>query len=57
MKTYNLIVTVLAIVGVALFFDNYPILVGIAGFGIGIGYKEYTQELKEKDQEKEDNIE
>jgi|APFre7841882793_1041355.scaffolds.fasta_scaffold189401_1 hypothetical protein len=55
MKIYYFTITILAVLGVALFLENYPIIAGIACFGIGIGYKEYTQE--EKDPEQEDTIE
>ena len=48
-KTYYFIVTIFAIVGVALLFENYPIVIAIASFGIGIGYKEYIKDEKEDD--------
>jgi hypothetical protein len=48
MKTYYLIVTIFALIGVALLFENYPVVIAIASFGLGIAYKEYTQEDKEE---------
>ena len=47
-KTYYFIITILALIGVALLFENYPIVIAIASFGFGISYKEYTQEDKEE---------
>jgi hypothetical protein len=56
-KTYYFIVTVFAIIGIALLFSNYPIVIAIASFGFGVAYKEYTQEDKEdKEEEKESNM-
>jgi len=46
-KTYYLIITIFAIIGIALLFSNYPILIAIASFGLGIAYKEYTKEDKD----------
>jgi len=43
-KTYYFIITVFALVGVALLFENYPIVIAIASFGFGIAYKEFTKE-------------
>lgn len=39
MKAYNLIISILAVIGIALVFENYPIIVGISAFGIGLAYK------------------
>ena len=47
-KTYYLIITLFAIIGIALLFSNYPIVIAISAFGLGIGYREYTQEVKEE---------
>ena len=46
-KTYYFIITILALIGLTLF-ENYPIVIAISAFGIGIGYREYTQEDKEE---------
>jgi hypothetical protein len=54
-KTYYLIITILALIGLTLF-ENYPIVIAISAFGIGIGYREYTQELEEKEEVKESNM-
>jgi flagellar biosynthesis protein FlhB len=56
-KTYYLIITILALIGLTLF-ENYPIVIAISAFGIGIGYREYTQEDKEevKEEVKESNM-
>lgn len=56
MKIYYFIVTIFAIIGVTLLLGNYPILLGISCFGIGIGFKEYTQEEKEQVKKEEDII-
>jgi energy-converting hydrogenase Eha subunit E len=40
MKRYHLVLSLLAVVGVSLVFQNYPVVVGILSFGIAIGYKE-----------------
>lgn len=52
-KTYYLIITIFALIGVALLFSNYPIVIAIASFGFGISYREYTQEDKEEVKEEE----
>ena len=54
-KTYYFIITILALIGLTLF-ENYPIVIAISAFGIGIGYREYTQELEEKEEVKESNM-
>jgi hypothetical protein len=46
-KTYYLIITIFALIGLTLF-EDYPIVIAISAFGIGIGYREYTQEVKEE---------
>ena len=48
-KTYYFIITVFALIGVTLLFENYPIVITIASFGFGIGYKEYIKDAKEDD--------
>jgi uncharacterized membrane protein len=58
MKTktyYHLIITIFALIGVALLFSNYPTIIAIISFGLGIGYGEYV--YKEKDSEPKDTIE
>lgn len=47
MKIYYFIVTIFAIIGVTLLLGNYPILLGISCFGIGIGFREYIQQEKD----------
>lgn len=47
MKIYYFIVTIFAIIGVTLLLGNYPILLGISAFGMGIGYREYIQEERD----------
>jgi hypothetical protein len=49
MKTYYLIITLFAVVGVSLLLSNYPVIVGIVSFGLAIGYKEELYKLKEKE--------
>jgi hypothetical protein len=40
MKRYNLVLSLLAVVGVSLLLSDYSVVVGILSFGIAIGYKE-----------------
>jgi len=54
-KTYYFIISVFALVGVTLLLENYPVIIAILSFGLGIGYREYAYE--EKDSEQEDTIE
>jgi hypothetical protein len=49
MKTYYLIITLFAVVGVSLLLSNYPVIVGLVSFGLAIGYKEELHKLKEKE--------
>jgi 4-hydroxybenzoate polyprenyltransferase len=49
-KTYYFIITVFALIGVAVLFENYPFVIAISAFGIGIGYKEYIKDEKEDDE-------
>ena len=44
MKTYYLIISILAVIGIALVFENYPIIVGLASFGFGLAYKSLSPE-------------
>ena len=44
MKTYNLIISILAVIGIALVFENYPIIVGLASLGFGLAYKSLSPE-------------
>ena len=50
MKTYNLIISILAVIGIALVFENYPIIVGLASFGFGLAYKSLSPEKGTPDQ-------
>jgi Tfp pilus assembly PilM family ATPase len=54
-KTYYFIITVFALIGLTLF-ENYPIVIAIAAFGIGIGYGEYTQEEEKEDDAGESSL-
>ena len=54
-RTYYFIISVFALVGVTLLLANYPIIIAIISFGLGIGYREYVYE--EKDSEPKDTIE
>lgn len=49
MKTYYLIITLLAVVGVSLLLSDYPVIVGIISFGLAIGYKEKLHKIQEED--------
>lgn len=48
-KTYYFIISVFALVGVTLLLENYPVIIAILSFGLGIGYREYVYEDKEED--------
>ena len=54
-RTYYFIISVFALVGVTLLLANYPTIIAIISFGLGIGYGEYVYE--EKDSEPKDTIE
>jgi hypothetical protein len=34
----NIIVSILAVIGISMLFKDYPLLVGLSSFGIGIAY-------------------
>jgi len=51
MKTYNLIISILAVIGIALVFENYPIIVGLASFGVGLAYRWISPEKEISDKE------
>ena len=55
-KTYYLIITIFALIGVALLFSNYPIVIAIASFGFGISFREYTQEEEKEDDAGESSL-
>ena len=48
-KNYYFIISVFALVGVTLLLENYPTIIAIISFGLGIGYGEYVYEDKEED--------
>ena len=47
MKTYYLIVSLLATIGISYFLTDYPYLIGIVGFGIAIGYRNEVEKYGE----------
>lgn len=49
MKTYNLIISILAVIGIAFVFESYPTIVGIASFGVGLAYKFLSPEKETSD--------
>ena len=51
MKTYNLIISILAVIGVAFVFESYPTIVGIISFGIGLAYRFLSPEKETSDKE------
>jgi hypothetical protein len=53
MKTYYLIITLFAVVGISLLFSEYPVSIGISSFGLAMGYNQELGILKEKDKDKE----
>lgn len=48
-KSYYLAITILAIIGIASYFSNWPILLGFICFCLGVGYKEYIKDEKENE--------
>lgn len=48
MKTYYLIVSLLAVIGLSQLLSDYPILIGLISFGIAIGYSNELHILKQK---------
>jgi hypothetical protein len=44
MKTYYLIVSILAVIGISFVLENHPIIVGLCSFGIGLSYKSLSPE-------------
>ena len=53
MKTYYLIITLFAVVGISLLFSEYQVIIGISSFGLAMGYKQELGILKEEDKDKE----
>jgi hypothetical protein len=49
MKAYNLIISILAVIGISFVFESYPIIVGISAFGIGLAYKSLSPEKETSD--------
>ena len=54
MKTYYLIITLFAVVGVSLVFSDYPLIIGISSFGLAMGYNQELGILKDKEEVKEE---
>ena len=56
MKTHNLIISILAVIGIAFVFESYPTIVGIIYFGIGLAYRFLSPEKETSDKKIEDVI-
>ena len=54
MRHYNLIISILAVIGISFAFESYPIIVGIASFGIGLAYRWISQGKGNSDKKIED---
>jgi hypothetical protein len=50
-KSYFLAISLLALVGIVFAFENYPALIGISSFLVGLGYKQYSSPDKESSDE------
>lgn len=46
MSNYNLIVSILAVIGIVFILGDYPIVVGLLSFGVGLGYSSLLPEKK-----------
>ena len=45
----NLIISILAVIGISFAFESYPIIVGLVSFGVGIAYKSLSWEKGNSD--------
>jgi 4-hydroxybenzoate polyprenyltransferase len=52
MKAYYLIVSLLATIGISLLIPNYPVLIGMIGFGIAVGYRNEVDSYNKKNTDK-----
>ena len=52
MKAYYLIVSLLATIGISLLIPDYPVLIGIIGFGIAIGYRNEVEHYNKENGDK-----
>lgn len=55
MKNYILIVSALAVIGIALLFENYPVIIGLSCFGVGLQTKFLADEESKKGEKNSDN--
>lgn len=54
MSNYNLIVSILAVIGIVFILGDYPIVVGLLSFGVGLGYPLLFVEDEKKPENKDD---
>jgi hypothetical protein len=56
MKKYNLIVSFLAVIGISFLLKEYPLIVALSSFGIGLAYRFISSGEKEQDEQSNDVI-
>ena len=56
MSNYNLIVSILAVIGIVFILGDYPIIVGLLSFGVGLGYPLLSDEKKPENKDDEESI-
>jgi len=61
MKNYHLIISILAVIGIAFILQEYPLIASLASFGVGLAYPfiipgKKKEETKRKDQVDNDVI-
>jgi len=56
MKKYNLIVSFLAVIGISFLLGEYPLIVALSSFGIGLAYRFISPGEKKQDEQSRDVI-
>jgi hypothetical protein len=56
MKNYNLIISFLAVIGISFLLGEYPLIVALSSFGIGLAYRFISTGEKEQDAQSKDVI-
>jgi len=56
MSNYNLIVSILAVIGIVFILGDYPIIVGLLSFGVGLGYHFLSPEKKPENKDDKEII-
>jgi uncharacterized membrane protein SpoIIM required for sporulation len=56
MKKYNLIVSFLAVIGISFLLGEYPLIVALSSFGIGLAYRFISPGENKQDERSRDVI-